>query len=281
MPLISIVIPCFNYGAYLLETIKSIDDQTFRDFEVIVVDDGSKEEYTRSVLKKLESREIRVIYQGNSGPAAARNNGIQHSSGKYVLTLDADDTLEPEFLQKTLALFDTGSDIIGASSFVRQFGANTGIIRCKGGTVAGFVGDCPVVAALFLKSRWQEIDGYDETMRLGYEDWEFWIRFLAPAGRIAIVSEPLLNYRVKPGSRVDQSKSNRVQIMEYMLYKNREIYTKYAVEAILGCEKYLDAIEKKYKAEINRIYQCPTFRTGSVVLSPFRFLKNMMTKTPG
>ena len=277
MQAVSIVIPCHNHGKYLLETINSLYLQTYKNFEIIIVDDGSNDEFTKSVLKNFENQGHTVITQLNKGPAAARNAGIKHSKGEYILALDADDTLEPTFIEKTMNLFSTGTEIIGASSWVNQFGANKGIVTCKGGSIKNFVGDCPVVvSAIFMKHRWTEIGGYDEQMLLGYEDWEFWIRYLIPGGVIAIVPEPLFNYRVKPGSRVDQSKLHRVEIMDYMVRKNHIIYEKYAVDAILGCEKYVDYIEKKYTSEIENIYNCLTFKTGELVLLPVKLMKKLL-----
>ena len=279
MTLISIVIPCYNHGLYVLDTIESIENQTYKNYEVIIVNDGSSDNYTLSILNSLELKGLQVIHQLNRGPAAARNCGINMAKGKYILPLDADDVLEPEFLEKTIVRFAMDSTIIGVSSYTRQFAENSGIIECKGGSISGFVGECPVVvASIILKSRWDEINGYDESMILGYEDWEFWIRYLADGGRIDIVKEPLFNYRVKNGSRVDQSKNNRLEIMEYMVIKNSNIYQKYAVEAIIDREKNFDFIEKRYKSDIEKLYNSITFRIGSFVLLPIKVLKRVFRR---
>jgi glycosyltransferase involved in cell wall biosynthesis len=88
---VSVIIPCYNYGVYIVDAVKSVMSQNFDDLEIIVVDDGSTDN-TRSVLGPLRDR-IKYIYQANMGPSAARNTGIVHSTGEFILFLDADDVL--------------------------------------------------------------------------------------------------------------------------------------------------------------------------------------------
>ena len=94
MPKVTIVIPCYNHGAYLPETLKSVHEQTFQDFEIIVVDDGSSDPATVTILRNLEMNRTRVIHTANHGVSAARNRGIAEARGTYILPLDADDLIE-------------------------------------------------------------------------------------------------------------------------------------------------------------------------------------------
>ena len=104
MPEVSVIIPTFNYGRFLEQAIQSVLGQTFQDFELIVVDDGSTDD-TREVLARFESdRRVRCLFQANRGDAAARNTGILNAGGRYVAFLDSDDYWMPEKLERQLGI---------------------------------------------------------------------------------------------------------------------------------------------------------------------------------
>ena len=114
-PKISVIIPCYNYGRYLQQAVESIIAQTFRDFEIIIVNDGSNDN-TRAVAENLIAQkpdfQIRLINQENSGqPAISRNRGIADASGQYILCLDGDDMILPTMLEKCLNLLEQNEDI--------------------------------------------------------------------------------------------------------------------------------------------------------------------------
>ena len=94
-PLISVVIPCYNDGKYLPETLGHLAKQTFRDFEIIIVNDGSTDPETLSILKNLESENTRVLHKENGRMSSARNHGVKHARGEYIAALDADDYFHP------------------------------------------------------------------------------------------------------------------------------------------------------------------------------------------
>ena len=104
MPEISVIMPCYNTDGKMLEScIKSVLDQTFSDFELIIVDDGSKESY-REIYKKdiFKDSRIKVILKENGGVSAARNYGLKHITGEYVIYVDSDDLLLPYFFEEAL-----------------------------------------------------------------------------------------------------------------------------------------------------------------------------------
>jgi len=109
VPKVSIIIPTYNYAHFITEAIQSVLSQTFQDFEVIVVDDGSTDN-TREVLAQFGNK-IRYIYQENRGLSAARNTGILNSSGQYLCFLDSDDSLLPEKLELQVKLLDSKVDV--------------------------------------------------------------------------------------------------------------------------------------------------------------------------
>src|SRR5690349_1726872 len=92
VPLISVIIPCYNHGRYLIESVESILNQTYKNFEIIIVDDGSTDD-TGFIARSMEG--VQYVYQKNGGLPAARNTGIKISKGEYLVFLDADDWLLP------------------------------------------------------------------------------------------------------------------------------------------------------------------------------------------
>jgi len=108
LPLVSIIIPTYNHANYLLKAIESVFNQSFRNFEVIVLDDGSTD-HTKEVIKEFS--EVTYIYQKNEGLSAARNNAISYSKGEFLIFLDADDWLYPDALKIQLKYFEKSPDI--------------------------------------------------------------------------------------------------------------------------------------------------------------------------
>ena len=104
MPVVSVVIPCFNQGSFLDESIGSVLAQTFEDFEIIVVDDGSTDAVSMQAFESFHYPKARLIRSKNQGLPAARNLAISHATGRYILPLDCDDKIAPSYLAKAVAL---------------------------------------------------------------------------------------------------------------------------------------------------------------------------------
>jgi glycosyltransferase involved in cell wall biosynthesis len=110
MPRVSVIIPAYNAAEHISGALESIFDQTFRDFEVIVVDDGSTDN-TKEVVRAFQGKEnVRYFYQRNGGQSSARNLGVREARGEYLAFLDADDLWMPEFLERMVAKMNDGFD---------------------------------------------------------------------------------------------------------------------------------------------------------------------------
>src|SRR5690348_295421 len=126
-PAVSVVVPCFNGGRFLDALMRSLARQTFRDFEIVIVDDGSRDPETLRKLATL-GETARVIHQANSGPSAARNAGVRAARGGILFMLDCDDTIEPDFLAETVALLGASPPDVGmVFSDIRLTGAESGV----------------------------------------------------------------------------------------------------------------------------------------------------------
>jgi glycosyltransferase involved in cell wall biosynthesis len=194
-PLLSVVVLCYNYGQYIREALQSLASQTFRDFQVIVVDDGSTDEQTVWVLEELRREGVRVLRQEHSGTGEARNYGISMAIGKYVCTLDADDTVEPTYFEKCLALVESNPGVTFVYPLLKAFGAEHRIGVTKPFDLRLLLAYNHVAAsAIFLRAAWTAVGGFDSSMP-AYVDWEFWIRLAEKGYRGRLIPEPLFNWR--------------------------------------------------------------------------------------
>ncbi len=194
-PLVSVVIPCHNYGRFLMDALRSVWAQTFQDFEIIIVDDGSTDSETHRVLDALDDPRTRVIRQENSGQAVTRNRGIADARGRYVCCLDADDMIRPTHLEKLLTALETRQCDV-AHADLERLGDGEGVARFGAFDLATLLDHCSVnTAALFRRDTWARTGGYSDAMREGYCDWNFWIDLAAAGCRGVHLPEPLHLWR--------------------------------------------------------------------------------------
>ncbi|HNP68249.1 MAG TPA: glycosyltransferase [Aequorivita sp.] len=221
-PLLSIVIPCYNMGAYIKEAVDSISTfQNSNKIELIIVNDGSTQEETLRVLEELEKEGFCVLHQENEGLAMARNNGIALSKGDYIIPLDADNKIRPEFISTAIETFSKNNDVDIIYSDAAYFGEKTG--RWTVGKfhfpkllMANYIDAC----ACYKRSVWEKLGGYDKDMPvMGSEDWDFWLRAHLKGFNFIYIPEILFDYRVRTDSMVANTKRNGSLIAEYMFKK--------------------------------------------------------------
>jgi hypothetical protein len=218
---VSIVIPCYNQTEHLPEAIESCLAQTVQPEEIIVVDDGSTKGDVAAVVKAYPT--VKLIRRENGGVAAARNTGIKTATGEWICALDSDDYLHPRFIERLIGRNDVVSPLLQA------FGA--GYSDTWGGSVkypsvADFAREnSAICGSLFRKVWWERVGGYDENMRHGYEDWDFWTRLAHAGARFTNMNEVLFHYRRYPESRADvpcsleHARARHDEIMAYMHQK--------------------------------------------------------------
>jgi len=226
-PLISVVIPCYNDGAYLPETISKLALQTNQSFEIIIVNDGSTDSNTLEVLKKLSTENnITVLHKENGRMSSARNYGVQHAKGIFIAALDADDYFDSSFFEKAIRIMEQEPATAVVTSYIKYFGTKTGISKPRGGNAFNFLfsNQCPA-CAMVRKEVWDKVDGYDESMKLGYEDWEFYIRITKLNFEVHLIPEFLLYYRQTEKSTLNNdTHPNRAAIIKYILEKHKDWY---------------------------------------------------------
>ncbi|MCG6167628.1 glycosyltransferase [Leptospira sp. FAT2] len=228
-PQFSIVVPCYNYGQFIEETIDSIRKQTYTDWEIIIVDDGSDDEYTLHTLRKLSEEQENLTLLRlpiNSGPSKARNFGIENAKGKYILPLDSDDKINPSYLFEAISVFNKNPRI--------------GIVYCEAeffGNLRGrwnlpeyrfpdiLLENCIFVSAIFKKSDWKQVGGFSSnTMKNEWEDFDFWLKLIERGVQVYKIPKVLFCYRVGHTSRSSRSIQSFLPLYMQLFENHKNLY---------------------------------------------------------
>lgn len=259
-PRVSIVIPVFNAGRDLERALASIAAQTFADHETIVVDDGSTDPQTRTLLETAAARGAIVLHRTpNGGPARARNLAIEHARGAYILPLDADDRLAPTFLARTVAVLEAEPPVGIVYTWARLTGAHHGIWRTGGFTVPELLSRCTIhVSALYRRQVWEQVGGYDPRFVESCEDWDFWLGAAARGWQGRGIPEPLVEYQRRTTGREARSRAPGVstRLMATLVAKHRALYEQHLEAALGGMYERLQAAG----VALERVYDHPAIR---------------------
>ncbi len=215
--LVSVIIPCYNYGKYVTEAVQSVLNQLYKNIEIIVVDDGSTDDYTRKVLNKLDHPRVRVVHQRNQGLAQTRNNGAMVAKGKYLLFLDADDMLDEKAIPLMLHQLKRNPDVHFVYSHYRCFGDEAHVWCCNRFNPYDQLWNNHIsVCILIDKDVFDTSRKYAPEMKYGYEDWEYalWLSTHGYKGRLVPV--PVFRHRrhgITMTHTADQKKRDTFKIM--------------------------------------------------------------------
>ncbi len=208
MPKVSVVIPAYNAEQFIREALDSVLAQTYRDFEVLVVDDGSTDS-TREIVASY-GEPVRCIEQANAGPSAARNRGVREARGELIAFLDADDLWMPEKLAEQAPLFDAEGRVGLVYCQAERIGADGRILttpdrpKPEGKVFEDFLrrNHCPTSGAVVRRECFAQCGGFREDMSQA-EDWHLWLR-IARRYEFRAVQRPLVRHRVHPGGLTSQ-----------------------------------------------------------------------------
>jgi glycosyltransferase involved in cell wall biosynthesis len=223
---ISVVMPCFNHGEFLLEAVASVTQIGRDDVELIVVDDGSTDERTRRELDDLVAQGISVLRQENKRLAAARNAGILASQGEYIFPLDADDRLRPGWLDRGIRILDSDPRVGVVYGDAQCFGVRSDL------WVVGPFESARLLfwnyihaSALYRRSIWEQNCGYDGSMPVqGFEDWDFWLGALEHGWQFVYLPEVVFDYRIAKESMITRTRGFEKQIEEFIATKHGPLY---------------------------------------------------------
>ena len=203
-PLLSVIVTCYNYGDFLDSVLNCLEVQSCRNFEIILIDDGSSDPGTIARIAALEKENrpgLTIIRQANQGVIAARNHAIARARGRYIFPLDADDTIEKTFIEKTLFFLENSPDFYFVYTWTNSTGAEEFIWPTRDSDPLEALKENRMGYAVFRKTAFDRIGGYNPVMAEGYEDWELCVNLVAHGYCGRVIREPLYNYYVKPGAR--------------------------------------------------------------------------------
>jgi len=212
-PRVSIVVRCFRQAAFLPEAVAAVAQQGYRDWEIVVVNDGSPDDtsaVTRQLMARYQDRRIRLLEQENRGPAGALNAGVAAATGQLILVLDADDSIHPVFLERAVAALDAdpGADIVFTD--VVLFGARAEVWKMGPFDLTALSQvNRLCCTSLYRRSLWDEAGGYALNMELGYEDWDFWVGCCERGHRAVHLKQPLFFYRMHAATETINSTAMR------------------------------------------------------------------------
>lgn len=228
--LISIIVPCFNQGRFLSEALESVLLQTYKTWECIIVNDGSSDD-TESIATLYVARDDRFKYISklNGGLSSARNKGITNSTGEFILPLDADDVIGNEYLQLAMEAFLRNEELKLAYCLAEKFGMENCPWHLKDYSYKRLLIDnCIFCSAIFRKKSWDDAGGYDESLKQGWEDWDFWLKILDDTSEVHRIPKVLFYYRVKEVSMVKAMPSEYVEQTKWRIFlMHSEAYRKH------------------------------------------------------
>lgn len=228
---VSVIIPCFNQGEFILDAISSVEISSGVKWETIIINDGSTDPLTAEILTYLKQRDYWVIDQENQGLAQARNTGIKSAQGRFILPLDADNKVRADYLSKAVEILDKVPDIGIVYADAELFGEQQGIWRMPDFNgqqllLGNYIDAC----AVFRKVVWENCGGYDPYIpeQLGFEDWDLWLGAAEQGWGFYHIGDVMFDYRVRRESMVSACRipENRQKLFEYICGKHFSLYTR-------------------------------------------------------
>ncbi|MGV4415011.1 glycosyltransferase family 2 protein [Chryseobacterium sp. T1] len=249
--LISIIVPCYNQSQYMDECLQSVLDQTYQNWECIIVNDGSPDN-TEEVAKIWTEKDTRFKYlkKENGGLSSARNAGIEIAQGEWILPLDSDDKIGNRYLELAEKEIKLGYDFIYFS--LQLFGAEEYIINVNKIIPERLLYVNPFYCScIYPRAKWLSLGGYDESLKEGLEDWEFWINmFFNTDTKVKKVDYIGFFYRRKEVSMntlMNNDSDKQYETKKYILKKHLEHYinnNSWIIKTSLEKERYYQ--DKKY-----------------------------------
>ena len=294
----SIIITCFNEGILLLNAIKSLEKQTSRNFEIIIINDNSQDNITNSICKDLENEGYAVIWHSkNTGLSGARNSGFLHSKNEIIIPLDADDTLPEDAVEIILSTFQKypDADFVFGDYRIINVESNTEEIRCckkltddnnlLNPQKLSFPEWTLLGTSPCKKELWQRIDGYNLAFTNTCQDVDFWMRATIAGGCGVYISKIIYNWHLsKSGMNhaVPIEELNLMKLFNYLFFlkfsENPTLEMRDAINIIYERIKYLKN-ENKYLTNLNNIIEnSNSYKLGNFLMKPFSALKRFFKR---
>ncbi|MBR6132879.1 MAG: glycosyltransferase family 2 protein [Bacteroidales bacterium] len=266
---VSIIVPCYQQAEFLSDALNSIVAQTYCNWECIIVNDGSTDN-TPDVASNYCQKDARFKYveQNNQGLATARNNGIKASIGEFILPLDADDLIDPTYIEKAINHFQDYPETSIVYCRAKLFGAVNQDWDLPKYDYESFIWqNCIFCSAIFKRSDYNKTIGYNPNMKYGFEDWDLWLSILSKDSTVYQIDEPLFFYRKKSQSMTTTTHEQMRNLYSIIYNNHKEIYEPYCNHLI----EYKNAsllLEEEAHNAILKVKASKSYRLGYFILHP-------------
>lgn len=252
--------PCYNDGKFIRECLDSVHQQHYVNYEIVVINDGSTDTFTNKVVKGIDHPKITVLETDNQGVSLARNTGIKHSNGKYILPLDADDKIGKNFIGEAVAILESSEETKVVCCDIQLFGVRNEVIQFQEYTLERLMGrNIMTVSSMFRKSDFDQTHGFNPNMKDGFEDWDFWLTLLKTGGSVHKISGIEFYYRIKQNSRNSSLKDKYRKLRRQIYNNHKDLYAQHMLDPLESFEYEL-------------ITQSREYRLGLFLLKPVRKL---------
>lgn len=262
---VSVIIPCYNYGQFIDDAVNSVLCQTFQDFEIVIVNDGSTDKYTNTKLENYSKPKCEVIHTEHLGAQYARNIGIKKSKGEYILPLDADDKIGPRYLQEAVKVLEEKKEFGIVYCRAEFFGDKSGEWILPDYTLEKMlIRNVIFCSAMFRRSDYLKTKGFNPNMIYGRQDWDFWLSLIENGVKVFRLQEIHFYYRYKLRS----TNRDLIRDEEKKAYSLKTIYLNHID---LYFENHGNPIDMYVK--LSRILNSRYYKFGKFIKKRFKILK--------
>lgn len=267
-PIVSVIVPCYNQGIFLEETLLSVLAQNFKNWECILVNDGSTDN-TEEICQQycLQDNRFKYFYKENGGLSSSRNFGILKSFGKFILPLDSDDKIASNYFSLAVAILENEPNVKIVYGRAKYFGKRKGEWLLEDFSFEKLLATNLIYCSGFYRRRdYNQTNGYNENMKFGFEDWDFWISILENGGDVYKIDEIMFYYRIRHRSMARSLDTDKIKYLRIQLYNNHKIaYSRYLLNPINSFE---------YASVFNSF----EYKFGQKLLKPIRIILNLIRK---
>lgn len=276
--LVSVVIPCYNQGKYVNEAVDSVLNQTYENIEIIIVNDGSTDTFTNNLLSAYDRPKTKIITTKNQGLSEARNTGIRHAKGKYILPLDADDKIAENYCQEAVDKLAANDSLSIVYCDAEYFGDKTGPIKLPDYSLEMILKRNLIFCSAFFRFQdWEATSGYNSNMIYGNEDWDFWLSLIERGAKVYKIPKPYFFYRIKTNSMLKnlvKDEKKRYHTRKQIYLNHLELYANHFEDPI-NLYYTLKKVEDKY----NRLTNLFFYKLAFLLYRPIRYFKYIINKS--
>lgn len=270
-PTVSVITTCYNDGKYLQACVDSVKEQTYSNIEHIIINDGSTDVNTLEILKKITlASKLKVIHTTNQGVCKARNQAIISSKGEYILPLDSDDVISPEFIELAVKELNKDNEVKLVATNYKLFGRINKTVFLEEYSIEKLIGhNMFVVSTMFRRKDFDIAGGFNKNMNKGLEDWDFWISIMKNGGKVKKLENINFYYRIKPvaeSRNIHSAIKNHSHLRRQMWENHKELYS-LSYPNPLEMQEYLSVINSR------------EYRIGKALLLPLRKILNLLKFT--